>query len=134
MANPPSEFIFRKFANGIRDVSSGKFYPYRVKTLTNGEKVTRKPNVRFYVDSVGFSMASLAADAGTSLTVTGTQYRETVTVAELRKTTLIAQQSDHNYQVGILLDDESEIAFTAADVTTACALVRYCEVDTYAGD
>lgn len=134
MANPPKDPIFRKFAHGIRDVGTGNFFPYKVRTLTTGQSLPRRQNVRYYIETVSFTIAALVTDAGTSAVLTGTQDLASVTLAELRKTTLVAGQHDHTYHVGVLLDVEKTVDFTAADITTAAAVVRYCEVDSIAVD
>lgn len=127
MASPT---IFKEFANGIRDVKDGRFFPY--KTVVSGpgaEVLPQKQNIRYFVKQVVVSVSSLVTDAGTVAGVTGKQYLETVTLCSLVKTTLKVDQVSLVSVPRVLLDKESPLSFTAADITTASVQVTFAEVD-----
>lgn len=127
MATP--NLIFQRAANGIRNVKDGRFYPFRSKVLTNGQTIPTKPNTRIFLDSVNICYASLVTDAGTTITVTGTQDGETITLAQCIKTTLLVNLFSQDYRVGILLDKETPVTVTAADITSVGVRVQYTVID-----
>lgn len=126
MANP----ILKTFSNGVRDVKTGNFYPFLVQSFApDTDILPQRPNIRYYIADVTISLASLVTDAGTSAYVSGIKWNESRILARISKTTLLVNQINQSFPVGILLDKEAVLAFTAADITTASVTVRYCEVD-----
>lgn len=129
MAIPNTDLIFKDFANGIRNVKDGLFYPYNAKTASAGTVLETKPNRRYFVKSVSLSVAAAAADTGTLATLTGVVNNETVTLASLVKITATADHVRGNFPINVLFDKETSIVFTAADVTAAACQIVYSEVD-----
>lgn len=123
-----TSFLFRCLANGIRNVKTGVFRPFISDSFTPGTILDRKVNVRYYIKSVTFSLASLVTDAGTSATLTGNVDLQSRTLARVSKTTLLADKVDVTVPVNVLLDKEATLTFTAADITTASVTVVYAEV------
>lgn len=124
--------IFKEFANGIRDVKDGRFFPYKARvSAPSSEVLPQKQNVRYYIKSLTISVSSLGTDVGTEALVTGTQFNESVDLAKLVKTASVVNLASQSFRIGVLMDREAVLAFTAADITTASLQVVYCEVDDY---
>lgn len=122
--------IFKTFSNGIRDVKTGLFYPFHVKSFfAPGVLLPDKPNIRYYIYRITLLGSSLGTDVGTSMSVTGIQDNETVTLAAVLKTTSVAERLSVGQSVLCLLDKESPVILTASDISTAGAVVAYAEVD-----
>lgn len=126
MATP----ILKDYANGVRDVKSGKFYPFLTTSFSGaGTAVERANNRRFYIHTVTVNLAALAADAGVSVRVTGKKDLADMPLAEILHTTLTAQERTATFHPGLLLDPEAPVTVTAADLTGVLTWVQYAEVD-----
>lgn len=124
--------IFKEFANGIRDVKDGRFFPYQTRVSgPSAEVLPKKQNVRHYIKSLTISVSSLGTDVGTEAVVTGMQFNELSYLAKLVKTASVVNLASQSFRVGVLMDREAVLAFTAADITTASVQVVFCEVDDY---
>lgn len=126
MATP----IFKEFAAGIRDVKDGRFFPFHARVFAPGTDILpQKPNRRYFLKSAVISIASLGTDTGTAATLSSTQDNESVSLAELVKTASVVNLASTGFRIGVLLDKEAVIAFTAPDITTASVQLVYAEVD-----
>jgi hypothetical protein len=130
MAIPTTNIIFKNYANGIRDVKTGKFYPYKVDTFVPGVAILpQKQNVRYYIKSAVISYSSLVTDAGTQMTVTGNIDLQSRILASIIKTTLVVNNDSEEFDIGVLLDYQSVVAFTATTITSAILVLKWAEVD-----
>lgn len=129
-----ANLIFKEFANGIRDVKSGKFYSFITDTFVPGTGVLpQKPNIRYYVYGVTITLSSVVTDAGVSASLSALVYNQSRELASIIKTTLVVNQISQHFPVRVLLDREAVLSFAAADITSAVASVTYCEVDDFDG-
>lgn len=129
MATP----IFKDYANGVRDVKKGNFYPFKTKALSGpGNVLEPAPNRRYYIHAIQVSLAAVAGDAGTSVTITGKQDLADTTLAEILHTTLTASERTATFYPGVLLDPESAMTATGPNLTGVNTWVKYCEVDEFA--
>lgn len=129
-----ANLIFKTFSNGIRDVKTGKFYPFRTNSFTTpGTILPAKVNVRYYVHSITLVISTVEADAGTAAYIQGVQFLETLALARYEKTTLKINQESQFYPVNTLLDRESSVTLTAADISTVAAIITWAEVDDFDG-
>lgn len=127
MANPR---IFRIFANGIRDVGDGRFFPFHTNTFSPGTILPRKQNVRYFIKSLMISYTALGTDAGSVITVTGTVDKLLKTLVQINKTTLVVGTDMlQEWNPLALLDIEGEVDFLAADITAATITITWAEVD-----
>lgn len=126
MATPNTDLIFKEFANGIRDVKSGKFYPFKSVYLSTN--LDSKPNVRYFVKSISWSFVNTGVVALSSPSVRG--YVDSVlTYLMYCKTPEMTQVTDFfaltgNATPSVLLDKESSIVVAGTYFT-----VVYAEVD-----
>lgn len=129
MATPNTDLIFKEFANGIRNVKTGVFYPYITDSFSPGTAVlAQKQNVRYYIRRLRMSYSTVVTDAGTSLSVTSKVNNQVRTLASLVKTTLLVNLDSQEFDIRLLLDKEAVVDFTATDITAAVVSVTYAEV------
>lgn len=129
MATPNTNLIFQETANGIRNVKTGQFYPFKGVDFRVSYNLDSKVNVRYYVKHIILSYSSVAGDAGTDLIVRSYINNEELYLAHLRKTTLTANTQSQYFPVGLLLDKEKTIYFSAADISSVSCMIYYAEVD-----
>lgn len=123
------DYIFQVRGHLLREVKTGKLYPFRAREITAGSTISPGVNKRFFVKSVYISYASLVTDAGTTLSVTAPVNFETNNLAQIVKTTLVVNHDTKEFNPCLLIDREKSITFTAADITTKSCVVIVAEVD-----
>lgn len=130
MATPLNQIILRTFACGVRDVKTGRFYPFRTVTLTATGTVTpRATNTRLYLARAHLALSQVVGDAGTGITVTGIQEQDTLTLASLPTTTLTAGTFQTQAEVHMLLDQGKPIAVSANNISTKSVTLVLADVD-----
>lgn len=128
MATP----ILKDYANGVRDVKTGIFYPFKTASSSGpGNLLEPAVNRRFYIHKLAISLAAVAGDAGTSVTVTGLQDLAGSTLAEILHTTLTVSERTATFYPGLLLDTESPVTVTGPDLAAYSVWIQYCEVDVH---
>ena len=130
MATPNTNLIFRIEGNGIRNVKTGLFYPFKCGVFTpSTTALPVKPNIRYFIKNVVISYSTLVADAGTEMYVAGIWNNAPMTLAYLIKTTLVVNIGSQEFQPSILLDKETPIAVVGATITSLSVTMVYAEVD-----
>jgi hypothetical protein len=127
MATPNTNIILQKYANGVRDVKSGKFYPFVSLGLIS--TIEPKQNVRYFVDTVTFVYTMLVTDTGTSVYVTAPLNGQDNYLAQFLTSTLTAGTGYATFTPQVLLDKEGKITLGKnGTYTGAKCVVTYAEV------
>ena len=130
MATPNTNIFLKEFANGVKNIQTGAFHPFRTGSFAAAAPaITGKNNIRYFVKWIVISGSTLVADAGTNVSVTGTWNQGSITLANYIKTTLVVNQFSQEYDCGILLDEQTDINVVAATITSVAVQITWAEVD-----
>lgn len=128
MAKPPH--IFRAFANGLRDIQDGRFFPFKCNTFAPGTDILkRKQNIRYFIKTISLSYSAVAGDAGTSIEISGNVENETFVLAKIVRTAADTSHDNISIEINQLLDIESTVDFTATNISSASGTITWSEVD-----
>lgn len=129
MATPGNAFLMVERGPALREMKTGKLYPFKSILLTEGVSLHPGQNRRYYVRGVYLSYSTLVTDAGTAINVTSFFDNEVVYLARIVKTTLTANHDIEAFFPHILLDKEAAITFEATDISTKSCILVVAEVD-----
>ena len=130
MATPNTNIILKEFANGVRNVKDGHFFPFKSGVfIASTTAIPTKSNVRYYIKDIVISYSTLVTDAGTEISVAGIWNNAPITLADIIKTTLVVNIGSQEFHPGVLLDKETPVAVVAATITSVAVTISYAEVD-----
>lgn len=121
-------------ANGVRDKLTGRFFPYRTRSVTQAS-VTLTPRTngnRFFVKSAALNVRTIAADTTQTVYLVLPVINQSLTVIMANCTPSVAERFDIVRDEVNLLGDPGQsmtLTFIGGDPTSARCLVTVAEVD-----
>ena len=130
MATPNTNIFLKEFANGVKNIQTGAFHPFRTASFAAADPaILGKPNIRYHVHRIVISGSTLVTDAGTNVQINGVWNQQAITLANYIKTTLVVNQFSQEYDCRILLDEQTDIDVVAATITSVAVQITWAEVD-----
>ena len=130
MATPNTNIFLKEFCNGVKNIQTGAFHPFRTGSFAASDPaILGKPNIRYYIYRIVISGSTLVADAGTNVQVNGIWNQQAITLANYIKTTLVVNQFSQEYDCGILLDEQTDVKVIATTITSVAVQITWAEVD-----